>query len=180
MDEDKKLFRNFRRVHKWDGWWRILCSKFQGSANGIYKSKMAISFDRGYKQAEGFFTSQKRPFEQPAHSLRRHRNPVKSQPSALIGPDQRATPFRSSWSTSRLFSSQEWNFWTFVMGICDWKLRLADCRHRNMAMNEETQQQLQEITDLLVAAGYFRARIKTLPAFDKVGSNTICHWQCLK
>jgi CCDC93, coiled-coil domain len=41
-----------------------------------------------------------------------------------------------------------------------------------MAMNEETQQQLQEITDLLVAAGYFRARIKTLPAFDKVDFTT--------
>jgi CCDC93, coiled-coil domain len=44
-----------------------------------------------------------------------------------------------------------------------------------MAMNEETQQQLQEITDLLVAAGYFRARIKTLPAFDKVDFYLICH-----
>ncbi|XP_059483983.1 coiled-coil domain-containing protein 93 [Neocloeon triangulifer] len=48
-----------------------------------------------------------------------------------------------------------------------------------MAMNEEAQQQLQEITDLLVAAGYFRARIKTLPAFDKVvGGMVWCIENC--
>jgi hypothetical protein len=34
--------------------------------------------------------------------------------------------------------------------------------------DEEQKVKLQEIVDLLVAAGYFRARIKGLSSFDKV------------
>jgi hypothetical protein len=34
--------------------------------------------------------------------------------------------------------------------------------------DEEQSQKLQEIIDLLIAAGYFRARIKGLSPFDKV------------
>ncbi|CAB3376087.1 Hypothetical predicted protein [Cloeon dipterum] len=48
-----------------------------------------------------------------------------------------------------------------------------------MSVNEDVQQQIQEITDLLVAAGYFRARIKTLPVFDKVvGGMVWCIVNC--
>lgn len=38
--------------------------------------------------------------------------------------------------------------------------------------DEEQGRKLQEIVDLLVAAGYFRARIKGLSAFDKVKCST--------
>ncbi|VDK44766.1 unnamed protein product [Gongylonema pulchrum] len=34
--------------------------------------------------------------------------------------------------------------------------------------DEEQLAKLQDIIDLLVAAGYFRARIKSIPPFDKV------------
>lgn len=37
-----------------------------------------------------------------------------------------------------------------------------------MREDEEQKIKLQEIIDLLVAAGYFRARIKGLSSFDKV------------
>lgn len=41
--------------------------------------------------------------------------------------------------------------------------------------DEEQSEKLQEIIDLLVAAGYFRARIKNLSPFDKVvGGMTWC------
>lgn len=39
--------------------------------------------------------------------------------------------------------------------------------------DEEQSQKLQEIIDLLIAAGYFRARIKGLSSFDKVRQLTL-------
>jgi hypothetical protein len=39
--------------------------------------------------------------------------------------------------------------------------------------DEEQTVKLQEIVDLLVAAGYFRARIKGLSSFDKVICSTL-------
>lgn len=39
--------------------------------------------------------------------------------------------------------------------------------------DEEQSQKLQEIIDLLIAAGYFRARIKGLSPFDKVRQLTL-------
>ena len=45
--------------------------------------------------------------------------------------------------------------------------------------DEEQQKKLQETVELLVAAGYFRARIKGLSAFDKiVGGMTWCITTC--
>lgn len=45
--------------------------------------------------------------------------------------------------------------------------------------DEEQQTKLQETVELLVAAGYFRARIKGLSAFDKiVGGMTWCITTC--
>lgn len=45
--------------------------------------------------------------------------------------------------------------------------------------DEEQSVKLQEIIDLLVAAGYFRARIKGLSPFDKVvGGMTWCIESC--
>jgi ArsR family metal-binding transcriptional regulator len=44
--------------------------------------------------------------------------------------------------------------------------------------DEEQKIKLQEITDLLVAAGYFRARIKGLSSFDKVMCK--CNERCSK
>lgn len=45
--------------------------------------------------------------------------------------------------------------------------------------DEEQSTKLQEIIDLLVAAGYFRARIKGLSSFDKiVGGMTWCIESC--
>ena len=45
--------------------------------------------------------------------------------------------------------------------------------------DEEQQVKFQEITELLVGAGYFRARIKGLAAFDKiVGGLTWCILNC--
>ena len=37
--------------------------------------------------------------------------------------------------------------------------------------DEESKEKFGQIIDLLLAAGYFRARISTLPPFDKVHSN---------
>ena len=34
---------------------------------------------------------------------------------------------------------------------------------------QETSKELLQITDILLAAGYFRARVATLSPFDKVG-----------
>lgn len=45
-----------------------------------------------------------------------------------------------------------------------------------MREDEEQKIKLQEIVDLLVAAGYFRARIKGLSSFDKVMCK--CNEQC--
>lgn len=46
-------------------------------------------------------------------------------------------------------------------------------------MDEEQNTKEQEIFDILVAAGYFRARIKGLSAFDKiVGGMTWCIVSC--
>lgn len=48
-----------------------------------------------------------------------------------------------------------------------------------MREDEEQSVKLQEIVDLLVAAGYFRARIKGLSSFDKVvGGMTWCIETC--
>lgn len=48
-----------------------------------------------------------------------------------------------------------------------------------MREDEEQSLKLQEIIDLLVAAGYFRARIKGLSSFDKVvGGMTWCIESC--
>lgn len=40
-----------------------------------------------------------------------------------------------------------------------------------MREDEDQDVKLQETIELLVAAGYFRARIKGLSAFDKIGDN---------
>lgn len=53
------------------------------------------------------------------------------------------------------------------------------CSQIDVREDEEQSIKLQEIIDLLVAAGYFRARIKGLTPFDKVvGGMTWCIESC--
>ena len=46
--------------------------------------------------------------------------------------------------------------------------------------DEESKEKFGQIIDLLLAAGYFRARISTLPPFDKVIAELLPMVSCLK